>query len=491
MKKAKIFCASLVTETNTFSPLPCGFKNFEECYYVENGEHPLPAHYWATPQIVFKNFAKKIEAEFIESISAAAQPAGKVVKKVYESFRDKILSELNHHLDIDLVLLHLHGGMIAEGYDDCEGDLLCRIRAMLGPNAIIGVLLDPHTHFTETMLVNANLFVIMKEYPHIDIEESAQRLADLAYQAFLGKVHPIISVYECGMIATALPTMRSPMKEFVAKIRNLEKDKKNDLLSISIVHGFAWGDVADLGTKVIVITNDNKPYGDQMAQILGKEIFNFRDLANPKFSELNDIQQAYKIKKQDDPPIIVADFADNVGGGATGDSTVLLKFLLQQEEFSKVAFSSLWDPIAVDILSNVGEGGRAQFKFGGKVSPIAGEPVYLEVEVCKILDNLEVKLGDGVFSMGKAVLIKLVDRDFFVVINSNRCQTYSTHAFESFGLNLKDMNLIVVKSSEHFRASFKEISPTILIVATEGILSPKLERLSYKKINKSLWPFRK
>ena len=146
----------------------------------------LPLHIWRA----------QAEAEghaVVEGLCAFAQPAGRTIRRVYEGYRDRILAEAQAALPLDLVLVNMHGAMVAEGYDDCEGDLLASLRAVIGEDAVLGGELDLHCHITPTMLEAATALVTYKEYPHIDIGERAEELFRLCRDAALGRCAPVMA----------------------------------------------------------------------------------------------------------------------------------------------------------------------------------------------------------------------------------------------------------------------------------------------------------
>ncbi len=202
--------------------------------------------------------------EVAESLIANAEPAGKTLRKAYEGFRDEILTDLKAALPVDAVLLDLHGAMVADGYDDCEGDLIASVRQVVGADVPIGVELDLHCHITEKMVNNATIIITYKEYPHTDTADRALELFNLIADTVEGKIHPTMGVFDCRMIGLFYPTAE-PMKSYVARMKALEG--KNGVLSVSLAHCFPWGDVPDLGAKTLVVT-DNNPA--QAAQLGGR-----------------------------------------------------------------------------------------------------------------------------------------------------------------------------------------------------------------------------
>lgn len=481
----KVFGASLFTETNTFSPMPTTMKHFEQCYLTYNGKHNDPPHFLATPLLCYSKLSRENGWEYIESICAGAQPAGPVVRNVYETLRDRLLHDLNEAMPVNLVLLSLHGGMIADGYDDCEGDILSRVRKIVGQKVTIGVQLDPHSHLTDEMVHNADILISMKEYPHTDFEIIAKELFQLSVQNLLGEIMPNMAVYDCHMIGI-FPTTHNPMKNYVVRIKALE-EADADVLSISVIHGFPWGDVPDIGTKILVLTNNKLEKGLKISERLGQELCELRDSAGPTFSSVDEVLDM--VETEDVGPVVLADFADNPGGGAFGDSTFLLDAILKRK-MSNVAISAIWDPISVSIAVSAGEGAHLKLRIGGKMSRYSGNPVDLDVEIKKIVSDLKIEaLDGGVFNFGTAVWARVGSID--IVLNDERCQTYSTDCFSKIGIDPTKKKVLIVKSSQNFRASFEKISKKILIVITPGTLCPDFTLLPYYKVRREVYPIAK
>jgi microcystin degradation protein MlrC len=231
----RIFTGSLATETNTFGPIPTGLASFKDRGYFPAGTHPDGLSFFAGPLWVAREGGPAKGWTLIEGLVASAQPGGTTTKEAYETLRDELLADLRGALPVDIVLLGLHGAMVADGYDDCEGDLLRRAREIAGPGVVIGAELDPHNHLTAAMLENADILVAFKEYPHTDIVERAREVIALAEAISKRTIRPLHAVVDCNMIV-ALHTTRDPARSFVDRIQSLEG--KDGILSISITHGF-------------------------------------------------------------------------------------------------------------------------------------------------------------------------------------------------------------------------------------------------------------
>ena len=164
----RVFVAALGTETNSFSPIPTGLGSFEEYLWFPAGSHPEEPRFFTGPIVAARRRAVADGLTLIEGLAAFAAPAGPTTRHAWETLRDRLLEELRAALPVDVVLLSLHGAMVAEGYDDCEGDLLAKARALAGPEAVVGAELDLHCHLTAAMVEAADLLVLYKEYPHTD-----------------------------------------------------------------------------------------------------------------------------------------------------------------------------------------------------------------------------------------------------------------------------------------------------------------------------------
>src|SRR6202022_2636436 len=172
----KIFTACLGTETNTFSSLPTGLQLFQETCLFRKRSYGDKVPMFGAPLAVWRRMAEAKGWQTVESLCAFAMPAGKTVKAVYEGFRDEIIADLKAALPVDAVLLSLHGAMVAEGYDDAEGDLIAHVRRVVGPDVPIAAELDLHGNVSRQKLENLTVMVLFKEYPHIDVPERAEEL---------------------------------------------------------------------------------------------------------------------------------------------------------------------------------------------------------------------------------------------------------------------------------------------------------------------------
>ncbi|WP_295144504.1 M81 family metallopeptidase, partial [uncultured Reyranella sp.] len=213
----KIFTACLGTETNTFASIPTGLGLFEETCLFRKGSYGDKVPMFGAPLDVWRKRSEAKGWQVVESLCAFAQPAGKTVKKVYEAFRDEIIADLKAAMPVDAVFLSMHGAMVAEGYDDCESDLLAHVRKVVGPDVPVGVELDLHCNIGEGTMRDATALVLFKEYPHVDVSDRADDLFNVMEGAIEGRTKPVMATWDCRMIGV-FHTTRQPMRGFVDKL---------------------------------------------------------------------------------------------------------------------------------------------------------------------------------------------------------------------------------------------------------------------------------
>lgn len=480
MTGLRVFVASLATETNTFSPIRIDKSAFEDSFYAPPGQHPETPTLCSAAFVAARRRARTDGFTLIEGTATWAEPAGLVSRAAYEHLRDEILDQLARALPVQVALFGLHGAMMAEGYDDCEGDLLARARAIVGPDAVIGVELDPHCHLTHAMIQASTVIVTFKEVPHSDFAERAEDMVDLALRAARGEVDPVMSVLDCRAIANFM-TSRSPGRELVDDM--LAMERRGEVLSVSVVHGFPAADMADVGTKILVITDGDRDAGRRVAETLGQRVLGFGTNRMPYMP--GPAEAVDKALAAPRGPVVLADRWDNPGGGVAGDSTFLLHALLARPEASS-ALGALWDPVAVSFCIAAGVGARLEMRLGGKAAPSSGQPVDAEVEVTALTDDLVVPFQDSLVSLGAAAAVRIGNLD--LVLASKRAQTFHPQVFSNMGIDLVAKQVVVVKSASHFHTAFAPLAAEIIYVNCGGPYPPAPSNIPYRKIRRPIAP---
>jgi microcystin degradation protein MlrC len=477
----RVFTAALATETNTFAPVPTGLASFKDREYFPAGQHPPHLTGSAGPLWALREVAPAKGWTVIEGLVASAQPGGTTTRLAYETLREELLADLRAALPVDMALIGLHGAMVAEGYDDCEGDLLAHVRAIVGPDVVVGAELDPHNHLSDAMVRSADVLVAFKEYPHTDMLPRGRELVALCEATRLGRIKPVSAVVDCQMVVP-FHTTRQPARGLVDRIQAMEGH--DGVLSISLTHGFSLGDVPDMGTKVLVYCDGDTQQAHALARRLADEVIGLREQLAVRYLPIDEALDAALAFGAG--PVVLADRADNPGSGAPGDSTFILRRLFERG-ITNAAVGPLWDPIAVRTAFEAGEGARLTLRVGGKIGPASGDPLDLDCTVKTLRTEHHMSgLGGSPLSVGDAAWIESAGID--IVLISLRRQATGTDVFTDLGCELATRQIVVVKSAQHFHASFSKVAKQVLYVGAPGAATPYIQNLDYRKIRRPKWP---
>jgi len=479
----KFFTTLLATETNTFVSAPTGQGSFEEYGIFHGDSSTRDASGYGMFAVELRKQLAAEGHEMIESLLAFAQPLGRTVRPVYESLRDEILADLRDAGPVDGVILVLHGAMVADGYDDCEGDLISRVRAIVGPKVPVGVSLDLHCHFTQQMLSESDVIICYKEYPHTDALDRLRELARIVMDTAQGRVQPVTAVHDCCMVGK-WHTTREPMASFVRRMEACEK--LPGVLSVSLGHGFPWADVPESGAKLWVVTDNDPALAAQLADELGRVFWDLRHQTGvPSLSIDETLERAMATPGG---PVVIADTADNAGGGATSDSTFVLRAIVERG-IADVALGGVWDLGAVQLCRDAGVGASFELRLGGKCGPASGDPIDLHVTVKAVREAHSQRglVAGNHTPMGPCVWVQAANGVDIVLI-SKRNQVIGSDLFTGLGIDLAAKKLVVVKSAQHFHAEFGPIAKSVLYVSTPAALSTDFANLPYRVRDLDYWP---
>jgi microcystin degradation protein MlrC len=280
-----------------------------------------------------------------------------------------------------------------------------------------------------------------------------------------------------GFYPTTAEPMASLLQEFFAA------EKQPGVLSVSFAHGVPWADMQDVGSKMLVIADGDERLAFETAQRLGNRIYAARDALLPRYPK---IEAAIDQALGQSGLIVLADTADNPGGGAPGDDTRLLA-ALRARKLDRIAIGCFWDPVLASICAEAGVGARLAMRLGGKCGPTSGTPLDL-VGTVRAVDAAHSQggLGPSRSPMGLSVWIEADGID--IVVCSRRQQTFSPDAFTGLGIDLTSKRIVAVKSSQHFHALFAPIADAIVQVATPGTLQMDFASMPYTKRDANYFP---
>lgn len=476
-----IITAEFKHETNRYSPGKTDMTAFQN-RSASWGERRIRDFYRGAKNEMtgFLDYFDR-EGDFrpVPVLALNAQPGPVVSSDVWETVKGALLDAICAEARVDGILLALHGAMVTDSTEDGEGDLLEALRSQVGPHVPIICTLDLHANVTEKMVRNADGFFPYDYYPHTDLYEAGQRAADCMYRAVLGQIHPVIGFAKLDCIIPYIPTAHPEMAPFVEKTQQLRR--QGAVLTANLCHGFFAADIYDLGAAVLVTADGDLQKAKTLADRLGKEIFEKR--YNLKRSFYTPEQALKLAMKEKNTPVTIADVADNPGSGGTGDSTWLLKAMIEMD-VQDAALAVIYDPETVMLAERAGVGSEVEVSVGGKLVPeLTGGPVRALARVCAINDGMVYNregCSKGVLTpFGKCAVLKI--GGIYVIVSSIRTQPWGLEIYRYCGITPSAMKLLVVKSAVQFRASFETVSPVILDVEAPalGPQSPKMLPLAH------------
>lgn len=480
----RAWTGGIVQETNRFSPIPTAYEDFEDW----GGEHPSwPG--WAE----FADEARQHGVQVHDGRLVGAHPAGPVSAATWQRLRSELLTDLAQAGPVDLVWLVLHGSQLAEGCDDCEGDLITAVRAHVGPRCRIGVLLDLHASVSPAMLEQADLVMACHRYPHTDLDERARQGARRLIES-LGRPLRWTTAAVRVPAFGAFPTTEPPFDALVQRL--LACEALPGVVAASTTHGFLGADSPWLGGACFVTTEGDAAQAQRLAQELAEHFYGLIR-STPRALPSVDAALAEAAATEPVPgrPVVLADAADNAGGGAASDGTQVLAALLacDNPRLRPAALGMVWDPHAVALAHRAGEGARLALRIGGKTGPLSGMPVDADVTV----EALRTDVRQAVFMtepntpIGRSALLRIDGPagPLHVVIADQRHQVFTPHVFTGHGLDLARCRLVVVKSTQHFHAGFAPLAARVLRCDVGGTVSFNPTHLPYRHRPRPLWPW--
>src|SRR5690348_13207137 len=445
-------------ETNTFSIQKTDMALWRRRDFHRDNE--IPAAFRGTRSALGATFeaADKYGWTLIHPVSANANPSGTVTDDAFEQIGGMMLKAARDQGPIDGVLLHLHGAMVVESYEDGEGELLARLRHILGPDVPVIVTLDLHANVTQQMADNASALIAFRTYPHIDQYERAWQGAELLERAMNGDVKPKTVIARRPMIygLDRGRTQKGPMAELIARGEVLERS--GEALVVSICAGFSRANIRDVGPSVTVTADGNSERAQAIAEEFMDYAWETRDFTTVKLVSVAEAVALARNGRAGERPLVVADYTDNPGGGGYGDATAFLKSLVEGRVES-VAFHAICDPEAVQEGMRAGVGTKTTLTLGGKTDPtMGGGPLSLTGEVVCLTNGRFIAhgpMGGGVErDYGPSMVFRVGGIDIIVITNNG--QAVDLGQFTSLGIDPTRYRTVAVKSMQHFRARSEE-----------------------------------
>jgi microcystin degradation protein MlrC len=422
--------------------------------------------------------------ELIPLLWAFAFPSAIIERRSYDTLKNEFLDGLRRELavGVDGVLLDLHGAMVVEGiFDgDGDGDFMASVRKVVGPDIPIVVTTDLHANHAPLRVAAADAIVGYDTYPHIDMAERGREAADLIVRTIRGEIRPVSAIRQIPLFwsAACQVTAHPPIDEAFRLIHEVEQ--RADILSATLSTGFPWADIPDMGPSVIVVSDGNRVLAQQTADEIGEWIWSRRERwFKQPLATRDAISQGQHGGRF---PIMLADMADNTGGGAPGDSTEVLRTFVELDLPDALVLYVV-DPDVAMAAHQAGVGSKMHVEIGGKSDPIQGPPVPLDVEVVALSDGrfrYDGPMYSGVTGeLGSSAWLR--HRGVNVVVVSVRMQPLDQAFARSLGIDCSQMKYISLKSAVHFRSGFERLGGTIFNIDARAIHTHNFASLPYNR----------
>lgn len=487
-----VLTAEFAHETNTFSRVATGYDKFMARSFCLEGEAAIAARGDANTEIAgFLDVAREHGWQVTHVLSASANPGGRVTADAFERLGGAIVAAARQHKDaIDGIALGLHGAMVTDFCEDGEGELLARLRAAVGPRLPIAITLDLHANVSPAMCALADIVVSYQTYPHVDMRRTGRQAAAILQRAMAGEIRPRTLRARRPMLGEASGgrTDLGPMPGWLARARAYEQ--RAGVFAVSINAGFSHADIAELGPTVLVTCEGDLATHRAFAEQIADEIWDTRGQPVNRYLTVDEAAAHCLAYRHTGRPIVVADYADNPGGGSYGDATNLLAALLRAG-ITDACFGPMVDPAVVQQLQAFPPGAQVDIALGGKTDPaLGGGPLALRATLLHLSDGSYV--GDGPMvggqrrTWGPTAVVAVQGIEILVVTHA--AQMWDLQQFKAFGILPERKRVVALKSAQHFRAAFGPIAGEIILCDSGALCGPNHLGLPWRRVQRPVFP---
>jgi microcystin degradation protein MlrC len=486
----RIAVGGFLHETNTFAPTKAAWEDF-----VQGGGWPSMTFGGDVLRVMrginvglagFNDEAMPRGWELVPTIACGASPSAHVTADAFERVARVMIDGIANAGALDAVYLDLHGAMVTEHLDDGEGEILARVRGVIGNDLPLVVSIDLHANVTPRMIALADALIAYRTYPHVDMAETgraAARHLDLLLQtgttyakAFRQLPFLIPISWQC--------TFDEPTRSIYAKLSALESEA---VPTLSFAPGFPAADFADCGASVFAYGRTQADADAAADAIAALVIGHENDFDGRIYTPDEGVQLAMKIAQTASKPVIVADTQDNPGAGGDSDTTGMLRALVRNAA-QRAALGVICDPASAQAAHQAGVGAAIRIALGGK-SGIEGDAPYEETFIVEALSDGRfvapgAYFGGRAMEMGPSAALRI--GGIRVVVASHKAQLADRAMYRFVGIEPEQQAILVVKSSVHFRADFEPIAERLVICAAPGAMPADTAALPWRRLRPGL-----
>lgn len=482
---ARIGIASIVQETNTFSPRLTTLDDFRSQSLHLGIEAAALYRDTNTEFGGALAMVERLNGEPVPLVHAWAMSSGRVTADALDYLKGVLRAELEAAEPLDALVLSLHGAMAAEGEDSADAVLLRTARDVVGPHVPIAVCLDLHANLTFELVRESDVLVGYQTYPHVDQAATGARTAQLVIDSVEGRYTPITALAKRPMI---VPPEGQGVEGPFGDLRSRANWAMQEaILDVSLFPVQPWLDVRELGFGVTVTTDGDAALAQSAAEHFAELAWESRhdfgiDLLDP-------ITAIDRVRRHAERPVLLSHSADSPTAGATGDSPAMIPPLLS-DGADLQAYLTLVDERGVRACIEEGEGAGVQLVVGSSHDDRFHAPVLLQGQVRR--------LGDGPFSLTGPVFTGMeVSMGRWAIVDAGRLSvllterpacTFDPETFRHVGLPPEEADLIVIRSANLFRAGWAGVSDSFHILDLPGASTPRLETLHFERAPRPLFP---
>lgn len=486
----RIAVLGFALESNAFAPVATR-KDFEALDYAEGPDMLELSYVHAQISASGKGFGKVMAAhcewQAIPVLFATAGASGPCDHAFFETVVAKIQRGLRDAGRLDGIYIIGHGAGITTELDDMDGAYFTAVREVVGPQVPIIATLDLHGNISESMVTATDILIAFQTNPHLDMVERSADAARLMIEMFAG-MQPNNSFIRLPLVSPQVSQLTGAGRPYGDLILKGQSYLDSTIANVSILSGFAFSDTQHNGLAIIVTARNDQKSADNIAQELAESAWNDRRRYT---ADLISLKQATDLARNSSSPIILADVADNPGGGGRGNTTWILAALYAAKA-ERVQIGVMFDPDLVDEAWSVGKGNTFKARFTRNDPQEWSQAFTAEATVITLVDKPFVgerglSKGQDIY-FGRSCLLKI--EGIFVALISIRQQILASEDLELFGLNPGEAKCIVVKSRGHFRAGFSHLieEQHIYHVDVPGLATPNLKLMDWNNLPRPVFP---
>ena len=477
-------------ETNTFQPQKTTYEDFAAAgdrQPLVRGPKVLECFAGSNTSIAGALDAlRPTGATLLPLLWTSTTPAGHVTEDAYERIAAMLLEDLKAALPLDAVYLNLHGAMVAEHLEDPEGELLARVRAIVGPQCLVVASLDLHSNTTPRMFELSDAMVSYCTYPHVDMADTGLKTGRLLAEMLARGRRPAKAYRQLPYLiplswqCSTLEPSRSIYGEAAKMIDGI-------VASTNFTPGFPAADIHDCGPAVFAYGWDEAAT-ERVADALYRMVLDAeRDYAGRLWTPDEAVHEALRLSQASARPVLLADTQDNPGAGGSADTIGLLEAMVRLRA-RRAVLGVLHDPAAAMAAHAAGEGTTLTIGIGAKSGAWGERPFEQPWKVERLADGRMTCRGPMMKGWPLAIgpMALLSSGEVKVVVSSRKVQAMDQEPFRHVGIEPRAERLVALKSSVHFRADFEAMAEAVLVVESPGAMVADPAKLPFARLREGV-----